>query len=313
MNQILRAEFAGNMRGVPGRFANVIGAAGASTVASQTFTTESRPCPSHGEHAVIRAEVRFDDNCGNGHNSFAITGDIRDSRYRGSRGEIAGGCVHDEIAKAFPELEPLTQWHLMATDGPMHYLANTVYMASNRDHYGKLAGEPHQWETLIQFGDNPIKHKLPGKFVAFLEAARAHPGREAFDFEVIRVDHAKRSQPGEYQYGPNFTFGGFDSTWGGCPFKTEQDALDFLCALQTCNPKFVKVATAWGEGKARDLDAARRAAVWPDASDEQLSADPVELKAALALRLPHLIREFRADMLGAGFIWTDSEEPAKVA
>ena len=306
MNKILKAERAGQMLGVLGRFANVIGEDGASTLASQTFTTETRPCPSYGEHAVICAEVRFDDNCRNGHNSFAITADIRDSRYRGARGEIAGGCCHDEIAAAFPELAPLIRWHLTSSDGPMHYIANTVYLAGNRDHWGKLAGEPRQWEMLIQFGDNPIKHKLPGKFVKFLEAARPHPGRAAYDFEVIGVDHADRKT-----YGTHYTFGGYGEKWHDCPFRTEQEALDFLYALQMCNPQFVKTESAWGEGKARDLDAARRAAVWPDASDAELSVEPDELKAALAKRHASLVRNFREDMLTAGFIWTDASEPAK--
>lgn len=307
MNEVLRREFAGNMLGAPGRFMNVIGTSGESTLASQTFITESRPCPSYGPHAVIRAEVRFDDNCRNGHNSFAITADIRDSRYKGARGELAGGCCHDEISAAFPELAPLIRWHLTSSDGPMHYIANTVYHAGNRDHWGKVAGEPHQFETVIQFGDNPIKHKLPGKFVKFLESARPHPGRDAFDFEIIGLDHADRKT-----YGTHYTFGGFADKWHECPFRTESEAMDFLCALQTCEPRFIKVATSWGEGKARDLDAARNAAVWPDASDAELSVEPDELKAALIKRHARLVKAFREDMLGAGFIWTDASEPAKV-
>ena len=75
-----------------------------------------------GEPCQITAQVRYDDQCGNGHNSFAITGDIR----RG-RNEIAGGMLHDEIAEAFPELAPYLKWHLCSSDGPMHYIANTVY------------------------------------------------------------------------------------------------------------------------------------------------------------------------------------------
>lgn len=312
-NQILRTEFAGAMLGVPGRFFNVIGELGASTVASQTFTTETRRCPSYGEHAVICAEVRFDDNCRNGHNTFAITADIRDTRYRGARGEIAGGCCHDEIAAAFPELAPLIRWHLTSSDGPMHYIANTVYLAGNRDHWGKLAGEPHQWETMIQFGDNPIKHKLGSKFVKWLESCVPLHGESRFDFEVLPFYHDDQGKPGKHQFGPKFTFGGFAERWHECPFDSEQAALDFLCALQTCNPKFVKIATAWGEGKARDMDGARRAAVWPDASDAELSVEPDALKAALVARHAHLVANFKADMLGAGFIWTDASDLAKAS
>jgi hypothetical protein len=313
MNQILRAEFAGTVFGVPGRFYNVIGEPGASTVASQTFTTETRPCPSYGEHATICAKLRFDDECRNGHNSFAITADIRDSRYRGSRGELAGGCCHEEIAAAFPELAPLIRWHLTSSDGPMHYIANTVYHAGNRDHWGKLAGEPRQWSTLIQFGANPIKHKPGSKFVKWLESCVPLHGEPRFDFEVLPFYHGDNGKPGKHQFGPKYTFGGFADKWHECPFDSESEALDFLCALQTCQPQFIKVATAWGEGKPRDLDAARRSAVWPDASDAELSVEPDELKAALVKRHSHLMRAFREDMESAGFIWTDSDTPARAA
>lgn len=43
--------------------------------------------------------------------------------------EDSGGCIHDEVAKHFPELAHLIKWHLSSTDGPMHYVANTVYWA----------------------------------------------------------------------------------------------------------------------------------------------------------------------------------------
>lgn len=79
-----------------------------------------------GENANITAHVRFDDSCGNGHNSFAITGEIR---LPGHRDIEAGGMIHEEIARVFPELQPFLKWHLTSTDGPMHYIANTVYWA----------------------------------------------------------------------------------------------------------------------------------------------------------------------------------------
>lgn len=80
----------------------------------------------------IKAEIRFDDQCGNGHNTFAITGTLDESKHRRWR-DICGGCIHDEIATHLPELEPFLKWHLTSTDGPVHYVANTVYHASNRD------------------------------------------------------------------------------------------------------------------------------------------------------------------------------------
>ncbi len=73
----------------------------------------------------MTATVRYDDQCGNGHNTFSITADVRMNRR-----EYMGGCCHDEIAKRIPELAPFIKWHLCSSDGPMHYIANTVYHAT---------------------------------------------------------------------------------------------------------------------------------------------------------------------------------------
>lgn len=75
--------------------------------------------------------IRFDDRCGNGHNTFSITADIR------GRGIDEGGCLHDEIREHFPELAHLIRWHLVSTDGPMHYIANTTYLVSGTEWNGE--------------------------------------------------------------------------------------------------------------------------------------------------------------------------------
>jgi hypothetical protein len=80
-----------------------------------------------GREYRITAEVRHDDSCKNGHNSFAITGSIYE-RISGDRWrDYAGGCLHKEIVKHFPELSQYIKWHLTSEDGPMHYEANTLY------------------------------------------------------------------------------------------------------------------------------------------------------------------------------------------
>jgi hypothetical protein len=56
-----------------------------------------------------------------------------------------------------------------------------------------------------------------------------------------------------------------------------------------------------GEGKERQLDAARRCAVWGDATDEQLCSP--DLATALKARLPGLLIEFRRMIEGLGFQW----------
>ena len=245
--------------------------------------------------AMLTVEVRYDDDCGNGHNSFAITGDIR----AGGKW-LAGGCVHEEIAKHFPELAPFIKWHLMSSDGPMHYIQNTVYLAGERDCSGKLKGEPKQWETSIYFGKNPITHHFSKKFIQFLQDAKPHPGNSGYDFEVLAIPHENRAGD-NYKFSPKYTFGGYDAKWHECPFDSEREALDFLYALQNCEPKFVTVPTAWGEGKARELDAARHAAIWPDATDEELMSE--DLADKLRARLPKLLEDFQKDIESLGFVF----------
>ena len=90
-----------------------------------------------GQKYRITASVRFDDSCRNGHNTFSITGTIY-RHYEGRWVEHSGGCLHEDIGKHFAELAPLIKWHLCSTDGPMHYVANTMYHA-------KEHGPTHAW------------------------------------------------------------------------------------------------------------------------------------------------------------------------
>lgn len=157
---------------------------------TQKWVSGRRDCPSWGDAARICVTLRFDDSCGNGHMTFGATADISE----GGR-EAGGGCCHAEIAEAFPELAPLLKWHLCSTDGPMHYIANTLYHAGDR----------------------------------------------------------------------------------GC------------------------------EGKTREMDLARSTAIWPEATDAELSVGPEALKVALTARLPGLIADFKAAMTGAGFEWEGAQ------
>lgn len=249
----------------------------------------------NGRPRLVKAEVRHDDSCKNGHNSFAITGEVwgYNGAERGGKWDIEScGCIHDEVAKHFPELEPFIKWHLTSTDGPMHYYKNVIYLAGDRDCWGTRKGEVRQTETRITFGENPILHS-PGsnwtsdKFIAWLQEAGPRCG---YDFEIIALHHDPEPD-GRRLYDPKYTFGGYpDATeWHKCPFDSEGEAERFLAALQHCGPRFVVVPVTWGEGKEPELDAARNAAVWPDATLEQLQCEET-LKA----RLPGMMVEFKA-------------------
>jgi len=215
----------------------------------QRWVSDRRPFSQYHKAGWLQVEIRFDDGCRNGRNSFAITAT---ASHPGARDCDAGGCLHEDIAEVFPELAGLIKWHLSATDGPMHYLSNTIYLAGNRDCHGLKAGESRQlvdgksnlpaWELVAVGPDGEVipTYKLP-KYVDSAEAPAS-----AFNLEW--------------------------RPW---------------CIV--------------GEGKARQLDAARRAAVWPEATDEDLTAPG--LRERLETRLPGLLAEFRRDIEAAGFMW----------
>ena len=88
-------------------------------VKSRFIQSDYREIPGMG---LARVNMRFDDECGNGHNTFAITLDSK-AQHAGA----FGGCMHDKIAEVWPEYAHLIKWHLCSTEGPLHYVANTVY------------------------------------------------------------------------------------------------------------------------------------------------------------------------------------------
>lgn len=230
----------------------------------QRWVSQARPVPGefYASDTTICVEMRFDDEFGNGHNTFAITAEIR---RPGRRDIEAGGCLFGEIAAAFPELEPLIRWHLCSTDGPMHYLANTVYLASDRDHWGLRKGETRQRKT--------------------------RDGRAMWELVAVNSLGVAISPTGlEYQGAETVPLFILEKHWTGeTPPATPK--LEWRPSVQV------------GKGKLRELDAARRCARWPDAPDSILTGDPATLRAALEARLPALLTEFRADMERAGFQW----------
>ena len=278
-------------------------------VTMQVWTSEVRSIPSVEEGAVMRVEVRYDDQCKNGHNSFSVTATVWDSKrgepnQKSDRGFIMGGCCHDEVATAFPELAHLIKWHQRTSYGPLFYEGNTVYLAGERDHWGKLKGEPRSYEARIVFDAFPFPElvgKLPGKFIEYLQTADAKQG-ERYAFTILEVQHPDHGKPGKYQFKPKYTVGGYGVEWYRCPFDTLEEAEQWTKALENEPFKFVSVPTAWGEGKARELDKARRAAIWPEATDEELMVPEDELRAKLAARLPALKAAFRADLDACGLV-----------
>jgi hypothetical protein len=296
MKQIIENEKQVIINGLTGRALNVYSDDKTGLIVSQKMIF-TRDYTEEGKPYRIKAELRFDDECGNSKESFSITGDIGEYKYNGAvLSSICGGCIHEEITKHFPELAHLVKWHLYDVTGPMHYLANTIYHASDRDYNGLKRGQASQFSHGVKFAGVPITHILGSKFFEFLQG-RQHTG----EFKVLEIAHDNRTGDG-YKFAPKYTILGFGEKWHECPFDSEIEAREFCQALNTCKFEFVKIPVKFSEGKTRDLNAARNCAVWPEATDDQLTQEPDELKKLLLDRLPGLNQAFINDMQNAGFV-----------
>lgn len=78
---------------------------------------------------TITVKISLDDECNNGHQDFSITGDIYEAgKPKTDRYHITSGCIHEDIAKHFPEFQIFIDLHLCDYNGvPMHACANMRY------------------------------------------------------------------------------------------------------------------------------------------------------------------------------------------
>lgn len=260
----------------------------------KTFTKNIKV---NGKDGRIVCNIRYDDSCGNGHNSFAITGDMY-SHPTSTQDRFfeCGGCIHDEISKHFPELKHLIKWHLMSSDEPMHYIANTLFHARNKTHMDKEIGEAVSFETKLKFENMPFTFKEQSQgFWNYLN--------EVGDFKNIEVEAVEYDDKGSYKYSDHYSLTGFikenePKKWYKAPFKTKEEANEFLNALQCNKYEFVKIPTKWCEAVTPNLEHARSTAIWEDATLEQLQNEEL-LKA----RLPQLLNDFIADIEAIGFVY----------
>ncbi len=78
----------------------------------------------------VRSELVHRD--GNSNAYFSIGGDIFRLAKNGRKVWESGGCIHDDIIKHFPQLQPLVDIHLADEEGvPMHAYANAAYWAGH--------------------------------------------------------------------------------------------------------------------------------------------------------------------------------------
>lgn len=228
----------------------------------------------------LKINIRYDDECGNGHNSFAITGEC------GGRNGI-GGCIHDFIIEQAPELEKYIKWHLTSSDGPMHYVANSMYHAREI----KKNTVIRSYDECLQFNNFPFTYTLPKRLKAFIETY------EGETIHVVALTHPKNGIDGEYQYGDNYTFKGCSTKWYESLFSTEKEAREMSIALMNYKYKIIKTIASYEDEQVPNLEHARSSAIWPEAE----LCDFTEKK--LTARLSGLMTGFKESMLELGFTY----------
>lgn len=112
-------------------------------------------CPYENKVHELKATIRFDDECGNGYNAFSITAEKRNHNGH----VIACGYMHNMIEEHIPEWEPYIKWHLCSTNGPLHYIANSLYWLGVDQQWCKgKPNDPPNWE---HFKSTAIWHHAP--------------------------------------------------------------------------------------------------------------------------------------------------------
>jgi len=250
----------------------------------------------YGVKSTIYVTVRYDDQCGNGHNSFSITGDIY-SNQTGNKNDRyfqTGGCIHEEIKKHFPELKHLIKWHLMSSYEPLHYVANTMYHAKDREDMTKPLNAPTSYIERLKFKDFPITFGQSTR--GFFDFIKGLGKQDIIDLVIEEIEH-KDNEKGGYQYASKFTYQGFVNGWAYCPFDTFKEALEFKEAL-ILGFEFIQIPSTFNKAVEPNLQAARSSAIWHDATLEQL-----QNKDLLLERLPALIEEFVTDIEALGLVY----------
>ena len=162
----------------------------------------------------ITVKIRLNDNCKNGHQEFAITGDIyQANKPKIDKYHISCGCIHDDIAKHFPNFKQFIKLHLCDYLGnPMYATANGFYHLTNGFNNTKPSDQnfknkfcdyyrvtPEQFEALkttknkIQYALKLIELKVPEQWKA--EANKAIKELERLTDTEFIVD-SKRDQFG---------------------------------------------------------------------------------------------------------------------
>jgi len=104
----------------------------ATTTDNKTNDLRFSTCKTVGKETIY-VKIRLNDECKNGHQDFAITGDIYEAgKPKIDRYHISGGCIHEAIKKHFPEFTVFIKLHLCDYEGiPMYAVENGYYHLTN--------------------------------------------------------------------------------------------------------------------------------------------------------------------------------------
>jgi hypothetical protein len=137
------------------------------------------------EDGYLVATVQLHKLAGNERPYFSVTGDLwtseRTYHSGNDRNHLEGGCIHERILAAWPELAPLVALHLSDDTGaPMHDVENGWYWYER----GEL--DVCARHLRVSVADLPVDADKEA-FTAFVEAQRERWQKEAAEAEdVIR-------------------------------------------------------------------------------------------------------------------------------
>lgn len=152
---------------------------------------------------IARIELRGEDS--RLADGFSVTGEVYYPhgnwsgavRHRNGREWDCGGCVHEELLKAFPQLAKLIDLHLSDTAGvPMHAEANSRYFYEGAR---AAEGDPHH-ETYVwkeEYGEAERAGKTPAEYgrATACKILRVDSIPESFDALSMRIGVAGEKSP----------------------------------------------------------------------------------------------------------------------
>lgn len=311
----LKPSAAGVLLGIDGVFSPVIVDADTGVIVKQEFEAIRYKTINGKTHTAVLT-LRYDDSCGNGYATFGCSYNLYASQHVSSRTWVSGGCNEELIAKVFRQVVPLLGWHGFS-DTHSAIAENVAYMCSDRDCWGRRAGEPSRWSACLEVENVPFPILVEKRISAFKRAGIVFP--EDFGYatvpttEIKPLLHTKRSVDA-YDFSPKYTLASDPTTqWADGMFDTELRLQQFLDMLKTCKVRLTRTPADYSKSKARELDAAK-SVLFPLGvymTDEELCAP--DLKARLKSLDQVLLEDFKNAMRSAGFqLQLDAETLTKL-